>query len=110
MPRRSTEVSEPMYFVLAALLDGPLHGHAIVGKVVELSRDRVKPSISTLYGILERLTAQGTLSVDREEVVDGRNRRYFRITDRGRAIAEAEAERMHHAASVIKGRRDLGLT
>ncbi|MEV4060619.1 PadR family transcriptional regulator [Nonomuraea dietziae] len=108
MPRRSTEVSEPMYFVLAALLDGPLHGHAIVGKVAELSRERVRPSISTLYGILERLTAQGILAVDREEVVQGRNRRYFRVTDSGKALAAAEAERMHHAAGLVRARPDLG--
>ncbi|MEV0586793.1 PadR family transcriptional regulator [Nonomuraea sp. NPDC050310] len=110
MPRRSTEVSEPMYFVLAALLDGPLHGNAIAGQVIALSCDRVRPSISTLYGILERLTAQGLLSIDREEVVSGRNRRYFRITDHGRAITAAEAERMHQAAGVVRGRLDPGRT
>ncbi|WP_406319458.1 PadR family transcriptional regulator [Streptosporangium sp. NBC_01639] len=104
MPRGSSEVSEPMYFVLATLLDGPLHGHAIIKRVAELSGGRVKPSVGTLYGVLDRLAANAVIVVDREETVDGRRRRYFRITDSGSALVRAEAERMHEAASVVRGR------
>ncbi|MFC7647075.1 PadR family transcriptional regulator [Streptosporangium lutulentum] len=93
-----------MYFVLATLLDDALHGHAIMKGVAELSRGRVKPSVGTLYGVLDRLAANGVITVDREEVVNGRRRRYFRITDSGRALVRAEAERMHEAASVVRGR------
>ncbi|WP_043615635.1 hypothetical protein [Nonomuraea candida] len=70
MPRGTSEVSEPMYFVLTALRAGPLHGHAIS-------------------------------NVDREETVNGRNRRYFRITDEGQALVEAEARRMQEAAALV---------
>jgi Transcriptional regulator PadR-like family len=35
----------------------------------------------TLYGALERLDADGLIGVDREEVVDRRLRRYYRLTD-----------------------------
>ncbi|WP_433247652.1 PadR family transcriptional regulator [Streptosporangium sp. CA-135522] len=97
-------MSEPMYYVLATLLDGPLHGHAIIKGVAETSRGRVKPSVGTLYGLLDRLAANGVIVVDREETVNGRKRRYFRITDSGEALVRAEAERMHEAASVIRGR------
>ncbi|MFD0469234.1 hypothetical protein ACFQ0B_13640 [Nonomuraea thailandensis] len=38
MPRGTSEVSEPMYFVLTALRAGPLHGHAISKAIRELSR------------------------------------------------------------------------
>ncbi|MFB9626622.1 PadR family transcriptional regulator [Nonomuraea helvata] len=94
-------MSEPMYFVLTALRAGPLHGHAISKSIKELSGGRVKPSVGTLYGILERLNERGVISVDREETVNGRNRRYFRITDEGQALVEAEARRMHEAAQLV---------
>ncbi|SEN73224.1 Transcriptional regulator PadR-like family protein [Nonomuraea pusilla] len=90
-----------MYFVLAALRAGPLHGHAISKSVKELSGGRVQPSVGTLYGILERLNERGVIAVDREETVNGRNRRYFRITDEGQALVEAEARRMHEAAQLV---------
>lgn len=104
MPRGTDEVSEPMYFVLAALLDGPLHGHAIMKVVSELSDGRVKPSVGTLYGILERLSDRSVIAVEREEIVNGRSRRYFRITDSGKSILEAEARRMMQAASLVVNR------
>ncbi|MEV4247386.1 PadR family transcriptional regulator [Streptosporangium canum] len=104
MPRGTSEVSEPMYFVLTTLLDGPMHGHAILKGVGELSGGRVRPSVGTLYGILERLSERGVLAVDREEVVNGRSRRYFRITDAGQAVVRAEARRMQAAAALVINR------
>ncbi|MDX3100709.1 PadR family transcriptional regulator [Nonomuraea angiospora] len=101
MPRGTSEVSEPMFFVLAALRAGPLHGHAISKSIKELSGGRVQPSVGTLYGILERLNERGVITVDREETVNGRNRRYFRITDEGQSLVEAEARRMQQAASLV---------
>jgi DNA-binding PadR family transcriptional regulator len=90
-----------MFFVLAALRAGPLHGHAISKSIKELSGGRVQPSVGTLYGILERLNERGVITVDREETVNGRNRRYFRITDEGQALVEAEARRMQEAALLV---------
>lgn len=90
-----------MFFVLAALRAGPLHGHAISKSIKELSGGRVQPSVGTLYGILERLNERGVITVDREETVNGRNRRYFRITDEGQSLVEAEARRMQQAASLV---------
>ncbi|MFI6598966.1 PadR family transcriptional regulator [Nonomuraea sp. NPDC050536] len=101
MPRGTSEVSEPMYFVLTALLGGPLHGHAISKSIQELSGGRVRPSVGTLYGILERLHERGVITVDREETVNGRARRYFRITDEGQALVTAEARRMREAAALV---------
>ena len=39
--------------------------------------------------------------VDREEVVDGRPRRYFRITQDGTTAVTQEAERMQQAAQIV---------
>lgn len=106
---RGSAVSEQTYFVLAALLDGPLHGHAILKRVADLSQDRIILAVGTLYGALDRLAANGVIVVEKEEIVNGRKRRYFRITDDGRGLVEAEARRMQQAAAVVT-RRTLGAT
>ena len=95
------KLTEPAYFVLAALFDGPRHGYDIAAQATELSGERVKLSAGTLYGVLDRLSGQGMIELDHEETVNGRLRRYYRITGAGATAARDEAERMRAAASVV---------
>src|SRR2546421_597687 len=53
------EIRRSTYFVLAALLDGPLHGYAIIGRAAELSGGEVRLSTGTLFGALDRLVESG---------------------------------------------------
>ena len=95
------------FFVLTALADGPRHGYGIVGEVAELSQGRVQLKIGGLYGVLERLAAQGLIEADREEAHDGRLRRYYRLTTDGRGALAEEAELRAATALVVRAR--LGL-
>jgi DNA-binding PadR family transcriptional regulator len=97
-------IREPTYFILAALLDGPLHGYGIVRSVERLSHDRVRLAAGTLYGALDRLVDQELIEPDGEEIVDGRTRRYYQLTARGQATVHEEAERLRQAASVVQQR------
>jgi DNA-binding PadR family transcriptional regulator len=92
---------EPTYFVLASLLDGPLHGYAIIKRAEGLSRGRVRLATGTLYTALDRLTAEGYVRLVREEIVSGRARRSYGLTDAGAAALHAEAKRMADAASLV---------
>jgi DNA-binding PadR family transcriptional regulator len=92
---------EPSYFILAALLDGPLHGYAVIKRVEELSAGRVRLAAGTLYTALDRLAAEGLLQVVTEEVVNGRARRYYGLTENGDLVVHAEAERMASAAALV---------
>src|ERR671915_1490655 len=91
--RLGMDLRPASYFVLASLLDGPLHGYAIAGRAEELSDGDVRLTAGTLYGALERMASRGLVQVDREETVDGRLRRYYRLSDRGRETVTDEAER-----------------
>jgi PadR family transcriptional regulator PadR len=95
---------EPTYYTLAALLDGPLHGYAIIKRAAELSGGRVRLAAGTLYAALDRLTTAELVSTEREEIVNGRARRYYRLTDAGRHALEAEAARMTEAARLVTNR------
>jgi DNA-binding PadR family transcriptional regulator len=103
-------MSEPTYFILAALLDGPLHGYAIIKRAEEQSGGRVRLAVGTLYGALDRLAGTGMIAVDREETVGGRPRRYFRITEDGAEAVTEEAKRMARAARIVFGRPGTALS
>jgi PadR family transcriptional regulator PadR len=86
-------VTEPAFFILTALVDAPRHGYGIVGEVEQLSQGRVRLKVGTLYGVLDRLVADGLVELDREEVQQGRLRRYYRLTEPGGRYLAAEAQR-----------------
>ncbi|PWJ54222.1 Transcriptional regulator PadR-like family protein [Quadrisphaera granulorum] len=97
-------LTEPAVLVLTALVGESRHGYALISEVQELSGGRVTLSVGTLYGLLDRLTGEGLIARDREEVHAGRTRRYYRLTDDGAAALAAEAERLAQLAAAASGR------
>ncbi len=95
---------EPTYFVLAALLDGPLHGYAIIQRAEEMSGRRVRLATGTLYTALDRLAAEGCVRLVSEEIVSGRIRRSYGLTSAGSAALRADAQRMAEAARLVTGK------
>ncbi len=98
------------FFVLTALADGPRHGYGIVREVTDLSQGRVRLKIGSLYGVLDRLEADGLIEPDREEAHDGRLRRYYRLTRDGRRALAEEAELRAATARVVRVRLGLAGT
>ncbi|NES14513.1 MULTISPECIES: PadR family transcriptional regulator [Micromonospora] len=95
---------EPTFLILTALATGPRHGYGIIQEVTVLSDRRVTLLPGTLYTALDRLTAQGLVEPDREEVVDGRLRRYYRLTPGGLAALESETARLRQLATAAETR------
>lgn len=92
---------ESNYFILAVLLEGPLHGYAIVRRAEALSAGRVRLSTGTLYVNLDSLLEAGLIEVERDEVVNGRARRTYRIAGAGRDAVRAEARDLKRAAALV---------
>ncbi|WP_285681607.1 helix-turn-helix transcriptional regulator [Actinoplanes sp. NBRC 103695] len=92
-------MQEPTYLILTALAARPLHGYGIVQSVTDLSDGEVKLRPGTLYGALDRLDQQGLIAVDREEPVDGRLRRYYRLSETGAAALAEQVERLSRRAA-----------
>lgn len=64
--------------VLGVLLNEPTYGYDLTQKI----QTTIEVSESTLYPVLRRLLKDGMLETF-DEPFDGRNRRYYKITDKG---------------------------
>jgi DNA-binding PadR family transcriptional regulator len=102
-------MQEATFLILTALADGSQHGYGIITEVAQISSGRVKLRAGTLYTALDRLRADGLVAVDGEEVVEGRLRRYYRLTPEGTAVLAAEAARLHENAAAALRRLSPGL-
>jgi PadR family transcriptional regulator, regulatory protein PadR len=102
------EIREPTYFLMASLLNGPLHGYAIAQEASELSEGRVRLTAGTLYGALDRLVKKGLIRETGDELVDGRKRRSYALTDEGIDELRGEAVRMRDAAAVVQNHFTAG--
>ena len=87
-------MQEATFLILTALAGGPQHGYGIIADVEQISQRRVRLKAGTLYAALDRLCADGQIELDREEIVDSRLRRYYRLTPGGAERLAAEAERL----------------
>ena len=87
-------MQEATFLILTALAGGAQHGYGIIADVEEISEQRVRLQAGTLYAALDRLRDDGLIEVDREEIVDSRLRRYYRLTPRGGTTLADEAERL----------------
>jgi DNA-binding PadR family transcriptional regulator len=99
-----------MFHVLAALADGEKHGYAILKDVAEQTQNEVRLSAGTLYGIIKRLLAEGMIAESSERPapeLDDARRRYYRLTEWGRQVARAEAERMEKLIAMARVKRLL---
>jgi DNA-binding PadR family transcriptional regulator len=93
-------MQEATFMILTALAAGSQHGYGIINDVAEVSGGRVQLRAGTLYTALDRLRIDGLIEVDREEVVDNRLRRYYRLTPAGGRELAAEAARLQANATV----------
>ena len=89
---------------MTALAGSPMHGYGVIQEVAALSEGRVKLRPGTLYGALDRLSEQGLVEVQHEEVVDGRLRRYYELTKDGERLLEAEVTRLARNAQAARAR------
>lgn len=93
---------EATFYTLAALLEGPAHGYAVLERIKQVSNGEVDVATGTLYAVLDRLVDEGLIRRTGSEIVRGRARQYFEITEEGSGAVRAQAERMAAAADVVR--------
>ena len=88
--------------VLAILVEGESYGYAILKRVRELSGGELEWTDGMLYPLLHRLLRLGYVTTEWRTPPQGRRRRYYAITDEGRA-ALAEQQRQWAAVTHALG-------
>ena len=95
-----------VFNVLLALADGEKHGYAIMREI--RSRTGEPLGTSTLYGIVKRLVEDALIEESDERpdpALDDERRRYYRLTDLGRAVAVAESRRLEATLGIARAKR-----
>lgn len=110
MPKRTNDpdpesflpLTPTVFDILLTLVDGELHGYAIMQEV----SGRLLPG--TLYRALTRLLESGLVEGSDQRPdpeLDDERRRYYRLTDLGRRVIEAEAQRLAEQVRAARAKK-----
>ncbi len=96
------------FLILLALVDGDRHGYGILRDIEETTSGGVRLDAGNLYRTLRRLMIQRL--VERGERrpapdADDERRRYYRLSDLGRQVLAAEAQRLERLLLLEKTRK-----
>jgi len=106
---RHLPLSPAVFHLLLALAPGELHGYALMTRMAELSEGLVRVGPGTLYTAIKRLLNSGVIEESDQRPdpdQDDERRRYYRLTDLGRRLLQAELSRY---ARTVKVARRQGL-
>ena len=112
MPKRpkSVEAYLPLkpiqFWVLLVLVDEPRHGYRILKEIERRSAGEVRLEPGNLYRYLRRLLDDELLEEVPTKASEDERRRTYAVTELGRSVVRAEADRMRalvHAADGTVG-------
>jgi len=95
--------------ILLILAEKPSHGYSIIQETERRSDGKVRLQPGTLYRAIQRLEDEGLIREVEdppERDSDDPRRRYFALSEQGRAVAGEEAQRL---AAVVNQARAAGL-
>jgi len=89
------------FFILRVLHDGPMHGYDVARCVERTTRGCCSPTEGTIYPVLREFEAGGFVTAI-EEVVQGRQRRVYALTDAGRAAFRVALDAWMEATAALQ--------
>ena len=89
---KNLPLTEALFYILLAVRK-PNHGYGITQEVAELTNGRVALGPGTLYGAIQSLVKKDWISIYSEDT-ESRKKKEYLITESGRAVFEAERERL----------------
>ena len=109
-PEGGAPLSTQVFQILLSLLDGDMHGYALIQDIRRRTDDEIVLTASTLYAAVKRMLGVGWIEeVQPEEPPPDHDerRRYYRMTVLGRAAARAEAQRLERLTNMARDKRLL---
>jgi DNA-binding PadR family transcriptional regulator len=108
-PRDFLPLTPQQFHILLALTGAHLHGYGIIRDIAERTGGGLRLGTGTLYTALARLEALALVDESHRRAPaheDDDRRRYYRLTPLGRAVLQAETERL---AALVRHARDKGI-
>ena len=108
MDIESTRSPPPSFTFLLALANGERHGYAIMQEVETMADGQIRLGPGTLYRSIQRMLVDGLIEESETQVAlsaDDERRRYYRLTELGKAAARAEAGRL---AALVEAAAERG--
>lgn len=109
-PRQLLPLTPIAFQVLLALAGQHRHGYGIILEVDRRTDGLIRLRTGTLYTAIKRLADLGLVEEsDRRPAAnkDDERRRYYRLTDFGRAVMKAEARRLEAVVALARDTRVL---
>ena len=103
--RGTIKMSLSKFFVLSVLHRKPMHGYEVVQAVEKSTNGCCSPSEGTVYPVLNEFEAGGYLS-STAEVVQGRSRKVYALTEKGRDAFQVAVDAWLEATDcIVESRR-----
>jgi DNA-binding PadR family transcriptional regulator len=96
-----------VFTILLALADGSAHGYQIKKAVEERSGGTIRLDAGSLYRSIAKLVDDGSIAESGERpdpTMDDTRRRYYQLTEQGRAVVAAEARRLANLVEFARSR------
>ncbi|HEU5230562.1 MAG TPA: PadR family transcriptional regulator [Ktedonobacteraceae bacterium] len=110
-PEALLPLTPAVFHILLALADTERHGYGIMQEIALRTDGKVRMGPGTLYGSIKRMLADGLIEESGERpdpALDDERRRYYRLTEFGLRVAQAEARRLSELVQVAQFKRLLG--
>jgi DNA-binding PadR family transcriptional regulator len=104
-PQTYLPLSPAVFNILLALADGDKHGYGIMLEVEANTGGQVNMGPGTLYGSIKRMLKTGLICESDERPdpdLDDQRRRYYRLTELGRKVLQAESRRMANQVAIVQ--------
>jgi DNA-binding PadR family transcriptional regulator len=97
------------FHILLSLASGEQHGYGIMQDVLQRTTGKVRLWPATLYGSIKRLIEAELIEESDERPApeeDDARRKYYRLTEMGRRVLDAECERLQELVSAIQHKKN----
>ena len=96
----------PDLIILRLLATREMYGYEIVAKISLVTMEVLNFGEGCIYPILHRMVAEGFL-LQRQAMVDGRQRRYYRLSSSGHKQLVAHNRRWEEVCHAVKAIRSI---
>jgi DNA-binding PadR family transcriptional regulator len=104
-PEKFIPLKTQWFHIMLSLAGGEQHGYGIMQEVLQRTGGKVRLWPATLYGSIKRLIEAELIEESDERPapeLDDARRRYYRLTELGRRVLDAECDRLQELVRAIK--------